>query len=302
MKEDLEKAHQEIDFYSDVDDEECLIKFCSYFTLYQKGSLYEKPEEHLNFYQQGIDLIRPHATFFDVDGKWKYKKIRKDTFDLFPFWVSKNEDKPYGIRIEAGRFPEEVSEYAFQFSDETYIRFVLPIEFLFQSPDSFVELVKKTVGNFEFYSGHAGIGTNTHHNLPGADPDLTPIYALSRRYRGVDWGFPQYFGDLSEFGIKGVNWLTLVGEEWVEQLGGIDSIKKNFSASILVHELPHGILIQAGPRPELGYVNSEETLPLYHEVGAALQPLRIPDEHLTTSKVGGYENTRAWLDRFYPDY
>jgi len=303
MKEDLEKAREEFDQYSTVDNEECRMKLCLYLTLYQNNGLADSPQDYLNFYQQWIEHIGPYATYFHINGTRKFKKIQKDTLDFFPYWIAQEEERGYGLCLESGRFNDEVSDRSFQFFDEIYLKVILPLEWIEESIGQFLELVKKTVDPIQFCSGHAGIGTNIYPGYDTEAPDDNPCYALSRRYKGVDIGNPYAFWDFAaEGGIKTINWLTFLETAQVKKLGGTEALKQSFSKEIVMHELQHGVCIQAGPKPELGDVNSGEELPLYHEVGKALQPLRIPDEILREyNYIGGTANTRAWLDRFYPD-
>jgi len=68
---------------------------------------------------------------------------------------------------------------------------------------------------------------------------------------------------------------------------------------IIIHQLQHGIMIQAGPEPDIGDVNKPDTLQYYYHVGKILKSLRIPEKWLGVyDGIGGTENTKEWLGYF----
>ena len=100
-----------------------------------------------------------------------------------------------------------------------------------------------------------------------------------------------------------VNWLTLIGRRSVEYLGGIESLNKRFAANpaIIVREFPWGILVQAGPEPQLGDVGHRDFIPVYRDVAEVLRPIRV-------KKIEGMgrgfsdEAADEWLNAFDREY
>ncbi len=106
------------------------------------------------------------------------------------------------------------------------------------------------------------------------------------------WGF-----------IKGVNWYTLLGDVFVERLGGDAELRRALDRDdILVDRINHCVLVRAGPFPRLGA--PEEGLPEpYVFVNKTLRVLRNPkpdglhlyDPHLPNADSS---NARSWQARF----
>ena len=106
------------------------------------------------------------------------------------------------------------------------------------------------------------------------------------------WGF-----------IKGVNWYTILGDLFVERLGGDKELRKALDRDdILIERINHCVLVRAGPFPRLGA--PEEGLPEpYVFVNKVLRVLRNPkpdglhmyDPHLPNADS---KNVRKWEARF----
>ena len=72
-----------------------------------------------------------------------------------------------------------------------------------------------------------------------------------------------------------VNWLTILGEEQIERIGGPERLAA-LGPDFPVMQYPGGHIIQAGPRPELGDSNRGELPRFYGNVQELLQPLATP--------------------------
>lgn len=293
LKEKFDLAH----------DNRHYMKLCLDVTLYFWGSFKEHGEGLVDFYQQSIELIGKEAKFYKTE-KTGYKKIKKDTLEMLPFWATEkaSERLTYGLHLESGKEPEDYSDRAFHmyqnFDDQGYIRLILPVEYMEKSVEPFISLAKNLARRMRFASGHAGYSANVDPDL-GTEDEGGPVYALSRRYKGVDFGEPQAIARAINQGIKSINWLTFINTGYVNKLGGKDKLKANLGENILVHELSHGIMIQAGPRPEVGDANQREKLPYYHRVGKVLKEIRFPNEAIGDYElVGSPEYTAEWLARF----
>ena len=127
-------------------------------------------------------------------------------------------------------------------------------------------------------SGYAGIGI-----VSCAD------YAIAARYSPIEYELAQRFPALEiddpaehtiwlprgEGGIKSVNWLTVVGDRFLARLGGVDAVCAAIAAlddRYVVHRFEGGVLIQAGPRPELGAVELDDWPTLYVKLAKLLKP------------------------------
>ena len=80
-------------------------------------------------------------------------------------------------------------------------------------------------------------------------------YATLQRHPGLDIHAPVPFvmetkGIFNR--IKCVNWLTVLGEPILEELGGIEAARRALEPDCTLYPYPGGLLIQAGPLPQLG--------------------------------------------------
>jgi hypothetical protein len=106
-------------------------------------------------------------------------------------------------------------------------------------------------------------------------------------------------------GIKGVNWLTVLGDRFVAEVGGADKLERDLAAldrRFIVHRWDGGVMIQAGPRPELGDAQRDHWPELYVKLAKYLKPIRVTWHH--AFQMGGpgerFDKARseAWLRRF----
>jgi len=104
-------------------------------------------------------------------------------------------------------------------------------------------------------------------------------------------------------GIKGVNWLTFLHPNFVQRMGGRAALGAALDLpGVEVLDLPSGLMIQAGPAPEIGDTNAQQDCPYYHQVGRVLAPIR--DKKFPGlfgppgSTMSDAETTREWLSRF----
>jgi hypothetical protein len=288
------------------DDGQCTVKLATEVSLYYKGTFKENAKGIIRFYETCIRHIGPFVRFFHVDGKNQPRKIKKDTFDLLPFWASEAyEDRGmYGLCLESGSEKYDVSDRAFQlweFLHQGQVWLLLPLEFVAESPDAFVEVAKKACGEIAFWSGTGGFGLNMYPDYPTHRPNRR-IGFVATRFLGVD---VEPFGALArsaDKGVKNINWLTLVGDPFLLKVGGREAVREQLTTvdGIIVHDLQHGIMIQAGPEPAFGDVNRNEQLELYHAVGRILRPLMIPERDLDLrDRIGGVEFGKQWVYRFF---
>jgi hypothetical protein len=292
-----------------VDDNQPLgdwrVKLCLDVVLYYEGGFRENAEGILHFYNQGMEVIGEKVRYVLVDGEGTFKKVRKDTLQMLPFWTT-GEAAPralYGLDLEGGPTGKDISDTAFQTYNTAggrpgWVRLVVPLELISSGVDRFVSLAKTAAEKLQFLSGSAGYAVNVKRGYPSS-MEVSRIAFISKRFRGIDIGRPLFFSKYVGQSIKCVNWLTFIGEWAIDELGGRAKIKARLGDDIIVHELPHGLMIQAGPEPGFGDVNRREELPLYRKVGQVLKPLRIPLDVLGSyDEIGGGQNTRNWLARF----
>jgi hypothetical protein len=284
------------------------LRLCADITVYWEGSVFERVEGVLDFYGQAIELIREHLTFYGTETTKLPRKVDEEALGLLPFWLTKTRSRRtwYMLDLESGSTPDAASDWALTFraleDDEVgAMRLVLPTGDLDGDPGPFVELVKALTRSLDLASGHAGYAVSYVKLGDLAYKAEAVLYPLGRRHPGID--LPDLFGtlDVISEGIKCINWLTLLSPDLCERLGGLETLVEELGEEIAIHPLATGVMIQAGPRAEIGDVNRGSRLPLYHQVGRVLAPIRAPD-HPPFLKRGPLvydeDATERWLGRF----
>jgi len=102
--------------------------------------------------------------------------------------------------------------------------------------------------------------------------------------------------------IKSVNWLTILGDEILDELGGIDNAKKTLEPDCTIFDYPGGIVIQAGPAPQLGDTVQGFIPEPYRKVSHFTKPARFEGYHFSLFKVFkpliAAEEANKWVSRF----
>jgi len=153
------------------------------------------------------------------------------------------------------------------------------------------------------------------HGLAGltivmADDTIDGPFILPtiKEYPGLDVQVPINFSMCVEqvFNrIKCVNWLTVLGDKIVEELGGLSILRDELESDCTLYPYPGGVLIQAGEAPHLADVEvpgSSELLEPYRKVARITKRVRFKDYnwHLIQldESFNEIEEAKKWVSRF----
>ncbi len=176
-----------------------------------------------------------------------------------------------------------------------FARILVPVE------SNFAALQKLAIAiadNIQFYSGHGGLVFA--YNPSTVVDSFDGIYARSRRFWGVDVECMNLtLPLLKQTRIKGVNWLTLVGNsltlDMKEVLAGIEK-----APGVTLDRRKFATVLTAGPQPVVGDQHRpDETLAPYYSVATALRPIFLqahPD--FPSERFVKNGNTVGWIRRF----
>lgn len=158
-----------------------------------------------------------------------------------------------------------------------------------------LDLVSKLAAAFPFRCGYAGYSLCWDDQSANRSVLVPPkIAPLHKRYPGFAWGIPRV---LADHPLPPVNWLTLLGPEVVEKLGGVSKVSKDLKdKEISVSPMGAGVGIRAGEAPQIGDRNRGDDLPLYRKIGTYLKNYR-GKEYLELKGLDADES-EAWLARF----
>ncbi len=183
-----------------------------------------------------------------------------------------------------------------------YLRFMIPADFMETGSQAFVDFVIAVSNRIPFVSGHGGFVIECNQYFPEDAQGVA--YPLAMRYQAVDIATMSR-GPWAVRGerIKNVGWLTLIGSELLEKVGGGKALQHKASDRLSLVETAHGVLIQAGQKPVLGDVNRREDLsafvdayrlvePLHNGIKELFAPFKLPGD------ADEVDATQRWLIRF----
>jgi hypothetical protein len=169
-------------------------------------------------------------------------------------------------------------------------------------PDTLVDLTLKWCRRLCPVHGYGGIG----FLLPAAEFSWQEeyesiVYSLAFKLLGVEVDYPLTHSRFLAKGIKGVNWLTILNNQWLEAAGGLEAVKAH-ATEIQVHDYRGGAILQAGKVPTYGDAGLDNDLTLYRKIALALKSVQV-QEHDGVHSSGTNDtfnglNFRRWLSRF----
>lgn len=155
--------------------------------------------------------------------------------------------------------------------DCSCLQFRLPRSIAFEQTKQFVDLVTFCCQQLSPFHANAGLSAVSTYQETLWDAEKLD---LSTRYSGLYIDSFVIDKIKAPRGIKGINWLTFVGNGLAECLGGAASfVSYCRKFGVAPTTVDNGFLIRAGDMPQLGPIG----LPLpdeYVRVNAALRPLR----------------------------
>lgn len=285
------------------------LRLCVALTVYFEGRIEDHAPGIEHFYVTALARVGEHLRFYQTDSMKKPKPIKKSSADAMAALMHFGAKVPvfYKLFVES----EDAAQAASRFSITVQanrltragaLRLAIPVDEVLGHEDRFVALARELTRTLALASGYGGFSFNRAEESDLQGTGNVRSAALSHRWYGID--VEDLSGTVSAIphGLKSAGWLTLVGSKLLDRLGGSDALAAVLPPEVILHPLPFGVLIQAGPRPLLGDVNRGEDLPLYRAVGRVLAPIRAPShprylfkEALSNEDEGW---TQKWLARF----
>lgn len=268
------------------------------------------------FYEAFAKRYGGNLRFYRLSDSTKWKKVLPKDIRKVSGWFSDIrtlEEPELGIVMHAQEIAGDpqppLFEMMFDHVYEEYprgmFRMALPLDVVGNDASALLELIDEAMIEFPVYWGSVGYA----FYWKGTDTQIEN-YAeqwLGRhlvKHPGLSTGDYLSWGLGVEQGLANIGWLTFVGDDLIETLGGRGAVTSAAgSAGVQIRAYSKGLALQAGPMPELGDVNRRQTLPIYKEVGRILQPVFAPDDVLEKMSVVGIDDAEesvAWLKRFLP--
>ncbi|WP_158274381.1 DUF3396 domain-containing protein [Chromobacterium sp. Panama] len=253
--------------------------------------------------------------FHSLSGR-RFTSLRKDSIAKAKENLREliDDGMTFSWTLQSEKNGERAAEYSIQamtahpesdpYGVLSYVKIVLPWPLL-ETPDGeqrFKDWVRYLCETLDIDHGYAGLACT----LPYDRHQFQPYeFQMAQRYSGLMVDSAPHM-DLTELrdGIKGVNWLTLLGPRYIEQLGGMAALKQQLQLpDVSVQETDNGrLMVQAGVLPDVGAPEDGHP-PAYVAVNRVLKRVRVPHPdqlHTCMDDAEGFTkaNTLAWYARF----
>ena len=173
--------------------------------------------------------------------------------------------------------------------------------------EPWLAFIKHICQNIPMHSGYLGYHSSLPDQYYAYQEHQPPI---AHRFYGceIDDGLNPSIKS-HPLGIKGINWLTILGPTFIEQMGGVNKLSQEALALNLgVEQAGENLIIQAGPYPDICDNQMLPMNPYYVAVNHLLKPIRkatigsLHMDSMTGKAVLDTAASDAWLRRFdqYP--
>jgi hypothetical protein len=275
---------------------------CFAITFFYEGSLQDNKKGILAFYNWAMEHLSDKVKFTDTDGRFRPRKFRETDTQLLLNWLESPAPTvpAYGLIFNCGERKLDISTHSLHLYHSgllypAFLRLTLSIDEVLGDTEAVVRSAITAAEHLNLLTGYAGICLATY--LYGAWTEEGPLFKLSNRFSGVDFADPYRFREYQAFGINCANWLTWIGEKFLDRLPhGYD---QDPPKGVKIYQSGKARVFRAGAKPMFGSVNEQEDMDTYFAVGRLLDKAKFPSEKLGRNGcIGGLENTLRWLGRF----
>lgn len=237
--------------------DELVMKLGIGFTLYFKRPFLDVRHGVHQFWLIYRDFIGDNFTWARLGGGNRSRKVNSAVYKTMDTWFSGTAS--YGpicwMSIHDGPFDcmgnfglELVGEGPVEFeTDERsgFVHVVFPISTISNiGEEGFIELACKMAASVDY---HAGVAGYCFQRSPYTYMSLLPrLRALSRRFVGVEITAAHRLAYLAERGVPTVNWLTFVGKEHLDRLGGLKFLSGSLHKQLSIKTVGSGVVIICG--------------------------------------------------------
>ena len=227
-------------------------------------------------------------------------------------WLPQHEDgKAWEFGFHGGETDEAASEFQVSAygSDNVkkatgFFQIYLPVTWFAEHPGTFQDFVLSFANRLRPLSGYAGIGVLETLDNYAREPFQATVKQIADRFPGLEIESRPIHAIHAGKGIKGVNWLTLLGDPWVQAIGGLEYLRVRLGDDFKLTPYDSGLMIQAGPKPQIGDVAANRWPSHYVTLAKVLKPIQIKDHypfHFGDSRGPArmdHEASKAWIFRF----
>ena len=203
--------------------------------------------------------------------------------------------------------------------DLSYLIAGMPATPAKSDPGALIERLATLCSGIRPVHGTAGLGPIYESGMwPHYPAETWPLLA---RFSGLDYPSPFALNASRVDEIRGVNWLTILGDPMLAHMGGLDGLRRILARAeddlrgsaptgrddlgFDLYPYDGGVIVRAGRMPQLGDVNDAGKPWTYRVVNAALRPWRFSayeNSPVCLIKVprplDPYAETIRWITRF----
>lgn len=182
-----------------------------------------------------------------------------------------------------------------------FLQIHLPLTWPDEHGSTFPDIVLDLCKRIKPLSGYGGIGILEALDLATRDRFQPAVRPVAERFPGVEIENRTAHTTWLKDGIKGVNWLTILGDRWVQAAGGLEYLRMRLDDNFTFYPYDGGLMIQAGYKPQIGDARANLWPKHYVTLAKVLKKIQISDHrpfHLGGPGRMDQEASMAWLFRF----
>ncbi|MDM8542946.1 DUF3396 domain-containing protein [Desulfococcaceae bacterium HSG9] len=292
----------------------CLIKVGLSLTYYfKKGYLFEVKSAVAECCEDYLSMCRGNIHWAAHPKNYSWCDLNKKNVPSPNEWFQTqklDENSTWEFHYHGGEKKEEASHFRLQsvgtnkpLSEKmkrlSYITASFPPNWFNNNEESFLKLALSWASKLRPVHGYGGLSILDSPEVYIAQDYGKEVYALAKRFPGLEVDYPYLHVLYLDSGIKGVNWLTTLGQKWLSEIGGIISLNRSLDDDYKLYEYSEGVVIQAGPHPEIGDVNRKIIPKYYQKLARILKPIQVKEHKRFHGTEGfGPDETVEWLQRF----
>lgn len=228
---------------------------------------------------------RSELTFYRTETMSQRKPVTPGTFGLLKTWLKPGAARREYVALDISGgaswaatsdinfsvFGRERDALTYESGKANWLRITVPLGRMSDELEVLDREAMRLFASMPFISGHAG--PILELSLYYREESQRFAWKTVMRYRGFDFCDPAAdCAAVGQDGLRSISWLTLLGSALALDLGGAKSLAPRLSKAVELRELPNGLCLKAGPRPELGDRYAGERLVNYESVFRACEP------------------------------
>jgi hypothetical protein len=278
------------------------VLFDGQLTREKRTAVAEVAEEYLQLAGEHLRWATP------LNGK-REVPIRSPRIKPPMSWLPDHPDREgWSIDYHSGDTAKSTGEFQLEGfgsdvvkTDLGFLHMSFPLLWFSGRSFTFADYVLSVCKRLRPLSGYAGIGVIEHSDGFISDEFQPIVREIAERFPALEIESRIGHIDYLRHGIKGVNWLTVLGDRWLAEMGGVEPIRAALDDSFIFYPYEGGVVIQAGPKPQIGDVQADLWPAHYIKLAKVLKKIQVKDHggfHNGGPNRMDKERSLAWLFRF----